>query len=77
MIHVTAHAVDRYRERINPILTPDQAKAVIQSHAIAVKAAADFGCRVVRTGNGAKPILDGTTVVTVIARHQLERRLAA
>lgn len=68
MVHVTQHAIDRYIERIEPTLSVDQARARIMASEGAIKVAADFGCRCVRTGIGAKSILVGDRVVTVIGQ---------
>lgn len=70
-IVVTAHAAQRFIERINPTLTTEQARAEIASHERAIVAAANFGCRCVRLGSGAKLVLSGTSVVTVITRHSM------
>jgi len=66
---VTAHACERYVERIDPRLSLAAARARIESSASAIEAAADFGCRVVRQGCGAKLILAGDHVVTVYPRR--------
>jgi hypothetical protein len=64
---VTQHAAQRWCERVNPRLTPDQAAVVISQHSPAVTKAAAFGCKVVRLANRFKLILDADRVVTVIA----------
>ena len=66
-VHVTRHACTRYVERINPTLTPAEARATIERSAKAIETAQRFGCRVVIAGR-AKLLLDGTRVVTVILR---------
>jgi hypothetical protein len=68
---VTQHAVERYQERIDPRLTPAEARAAIQASARAVEVAARFGCRSVRQGCGAKLILVGDAVVTVLSRRSI------
>lgn len=72
---ITDHAVARYQERIDPALTAAQARAAILSHGPVVKKAAAFGCRTVRMGNGGKLVLDGTRVVTVLAKGWASRDL--
>lgn len=62
---VTLRAVARYRERVDPGLDGDGARARILASERAINAAAEFGARTVRQGCGAKLILDGLTVVTV------------
>lgn len=71
MIHVTDHAAQRYVERIDGSLSIEQAHAIIATHERIVTAAAAFGAPTVRLGNGARLVLVGTRVVTVLARHQL------
>jgi hypothetical protein len=66
-MRVTRHAVERYQERVEAV-TKAQARARIRSSATAVHQAAAFGATVVRMGDGAKLILEGTTVVTVLPR---------
>ena len=68
---ITAHAAARFIERINPLLTTEQARAEIAAHEKAIVTAANFGCRCVRLGSGAKLVLDGFSVVTVITRHAM------
>jgi len=67
-IIITAHAAQRYVERVNPSMTLDQTRVEIASHSAAIRVAAAFGCRCVRTGLGAKLVLDGESVVTVLPR---------
>lgn len=70
-ISVTRHAQQRWIDRVDARATLEQADAAIRQHARAVIAAANFGCRVVKLANGAKLLLDGRNVVTVLARHQI------
>jgi predicted O-methyltransferase YrrM len=69
-IHVTLHAAERYRERVEPALTVPEAISRIRTAEKAVECAAGFGCSTVRLGNGAKLILDGVSVVTVLSNEQ-------
>jgi hypothetical protein len=73
MIHVTAHAAQRFIERV-AACTLDQARAHILSHAKAIEAAADFHCEVVRCAGGERLVLDGTRVLTVYGRGELPRQ---
>lgn len=75
-IHITHHAVDRYRERVEPALTFDQAMASLRTHERAVCVAAGFGCDTVKLGNGSRLILDGLSVVTVLAPRQARHKSA-
>lgn len=69
-IAVTRHAAIRYRQRIDPSVTLDEAHAALLAYSRAVQAAARIGCRVVRLGCGARLILAGTTIVTVFPRDR-------
>jgi len=74
-IHITAHAIERYIERVAPV-TPDEAHAALDS--AAVRCAAEIGARFVRLGTGQRIVLQGHTVVTVMPsenyRKQVRRR---
>ena len=72
-IFVSRHAVDRYIERVDGSLTWEEADAEIRRHAPAIIRAADFSCRLLRLGNGAKLVLDERKVVTVLSRWQMRR----
>ncbi len=72
-IFVSRHAAQRYVERIDSRVSIDEAAAEIRAHARVIQIAADFGCRVVRLANGAKLILEGRSVVTVIGRWDHSR----
>ena len=74
MIEITAHAAQRYCERVSPMPLVD-ARAEIGSHCRAIEVAAAFGCSTVRLGNGARLVLDGSRVVTVYARGWLPRAI--
>ena len=63
--HISAHACQRFVERVNPKLTLAEAHAEIEAHARAIEAALSLGCKCVRLGNHARLILDGPRVVTV------------
>ena len=74
-IHITAHAIERYIERVAPV-TPDEAHAALDS--AAVRCAAEIGARFVRLHGGQRIVLQGCTVVTVMPsenyRKQVRRR---
>ena len=74
-VHVSRHACQRYIERVDSSLTLEQADAAIRAHARAIRIAASFGCGVVRTGCGAKLLLEGLSVVTVLSRQQIRLQL--
>lgn len=70
-VHVTDHAVARYRERIAPVTAAD-ARRVLQAAERACELAAGFGAHTVRLGNGAKLVLRGVgkiRIVTVLPRN--------
>jgi hypothetical protein len=73
VIFVTAHAVERFQQRVAP-LPWEEAKAAILSHSPAIEAAADFHCPIVKLGDGSRLALDGHRVVTVYARGMLPRQ---
>lgn len=70
-ITITTHATQRWIERVDPGASFEQARAAIARHESAVLAASRFGCKTVKLGNGARFILDGATIITVIARGQV------
>ena len=57
MITVTAHAIDRYIERVEPV-DRETAYAIIAGAERTIEAAARFGATVVRLPNRAKLLLD-------------------
>ncbi len=69
-ISVTKHAVNRWMQRVDPRADYADAEATIRSHARAVCIAADFGCKVVKLATGDRLVLEGRSVVTVLARSQ-------
>lgn len=69
-INITHHAALRYCERVDPSLSPIEAIALLRRHVAAISIAATFGCGVIRLGNGARLILSGWDVVTVLGRSQ-------
>lgn len=73
MIVITAHAAARFIEYAAPRMTTAEARAEIATHERAILVAANFGCKCIRLGNGAKLILSGDHVVTVIARWDISR----
>lgn len=75
MIHVTSHAISRFRERVAPV-SYDEAVAALSSPA--VEKAAAFGAPFVKLGTGQRIVLVGDHVVTVLPRDKwaasLDRR---
>lgn len=63
MIHVTAHAVVRYQERIAN-LSDDDVRARLDTPAI--RAAIKFGAPYVRLGSGHRVVIANGAVVTVL-----------
>jgi hypothetical protein len=66
MVQVTAHAAQCWVERVDPSITVDQAMSVLLCAERAIDAAAKIGCHVVRMANGAKLMIRGDRVVTVL-----------
>lgn len=65
-IHITDHAAQRYAERVGGT-TADARQAILASTK-AIEAAADFGAPTLILGNGARLVLDGRTVITVLPK---------
>ncbi|MFK4871643.1 hypothetical protein [Novosphingobium sp. ZW T3_23] len=65
MIHVSSHAVSRYRERVAPV-SYDEAVAALSTPTI--ERAAAFGARYVRLPTGQRIVLDCDRVVTVLPK---------
>jgi len=79
-VTISGHAVDRYLERIDGQMKWHEAEAELRSHSRVISVAADFGCECVKLANGARLILDGACVVTVLVRGSVPHvrsRLAA
>ena len=67
---VSQHARQRFVERVAPDLSLTEAGAEIRSHRRAIEAAASIGCRYVRLASGARLVLQGDVVTTVLAPGQ-------
>lgn len=70
---VSQHAAERFRERVAPHLTLDQARAEINSHATAIETAIEFGAPTVILGCGARLCITADTVTTVLPSPKSER----
>ena len=69
--HLTGHAIERYRERVEPI--PDEAiRAKLSTPGI--RAAIRFGVRIIRLGCGAQLVIEQGKVVTVLGAHQRPKK---
>lgn len=73
MIRVTAHAIQRFQQRIFAC-SFEEARAAILSHTRALEAAVRFGAEVVRLADGSRLILEGNAVVTVYERGCFPRQ---
>ena len=62
-LHITAHAIDRYRQRVSNV-SIDDARIALTSPAIS--RAADFGAPYVRLGTGQRIVIVDHVVVTVL-----------
>lgn len=69
-ISISHNATLLYIELVEPMLNPMQARAAIRRHAAAIACAANFGCSHVRLGTGARLVLSGWDVVTVLGADQ-------
>lgn len=72
-VTVTTHALERWRERIDPTATMDGARLAIIGYAPIIERAAAYGCRTVILGCGGKLCLDGARVVTVLGKRDWSR----
>lgn len=66
MIQITAHAIARYIERIEPV-SKAEARRRIVLHFPAFEVALRFGAPCVRNGNGVGFVLKGRAVTTVFS----------
>lgn len=69
ILHVTAHAIERYRERVAPL----EAEAVVERlNGPVFETACRFGARLVKLPEGGTAVLnftpDGPSVVTVLGK---------
>lgn len=69
-ILVTAHAAQRWSERVHPC-SRQTAVDEIRSHAAAIHVAAEFGARSVKLASRHRLILKGLTVVTVLSEGRM------
>ena len=71
-LHVTAHAIFRYRERVDPEATPDQVVAKLDTPRIREMIA--FGAREIILGTGHHAVVAGGVIVTVRPKPFEKRR---
>lgn len=76
MIHVTQHALNRFKERIRPA-SDEEAREAILSHITVLNIALAFGAPCVRCGDGMRIVLKGGAVTTVFGPDMRLGRLAA
>lgn len=72
MIHVTAHAIERYQERVANV--PDE-EARVAICSPAVLKAAEFGATYVRLGTGQRIVIEDGRVVTVLPAESFKRQV--
>lgn len=65
---ISRHAAERWIERIDPTATIAKAEAAMMKHEAILTLAMMFGASAVKLGCGAKLILSGNCVVTVIGK---------
>lgn len=70
MIHVTANAIQRYQECIDPTLTRDEARARIEASSPAIECACRFGAEIVRQACGARLLVRDNAVITIKTRRK-------
>lgn len=73
MIHVTAHAIERYQERVAN-LSDDIVTTILSAPVI--QRAADFGAPYVRLVTGNRIVIQNHTVVTVLPKDTWPGSLA-
>jgi hypothetical protein len=61
-LHITAHAISRYRERVEPL---SEAAVVSALHSPAILKAVEIGANAVILPGGCKVILAGNSIVTI------------
>lgn len=66
MVFITAHAIQRYRERVADVA--NVVDVILAAEPI-INRAAEIGCRTVILGNGARLKLKGDVVCTVIGKR--------
>ena len=66
MIHVTGHAIQRFQERVQN-LPVDQVEAALSSPFI--QRAVEFGAKYVKLFNGARAVIRGGVIITVLPRE--------
>ena len=71
-LHVTAHAILRYQERVAPV-SLETARAALSTPAI--RKAAEFGATYVRLGTGHRVVIQGLTIVTVQPAEHYARQI--
>lgn len=65
---ITQHAVYRYIERVAPV-SAEVAISTMEAAFPAVAKAREFGCDCVVMGNGARLVLQGDVIVTVLPKR--------
>lgn len=68
-VHVTRHAIERYRERVADV-SDERAVEALTSRAIEL--ADDFGAPVVRLGGGQRVVLKNHSVITVLPAERAQ-----
>jgi hypothetical protein len=71
MIHITRHAIERYRERVEPV---DEGTALARLRSPVISKAVAFGCGSVKLPGGQRVVIEDGCVVTVLPRKRPCRR---
>lgn len=74
MPHLTGHAIERYRERVE-FISDEAIREKLSTPGI--RAAIAFGVRIIRLGCGAQLVIEDRKVVTVLAAHQRPKKFGA
>lgn len=66
-MHITAHAISRYRERVAAV-SEAEAREALSSETI--RKAIEFGAHYVRLGTGQRIVIDGCRIITILPAEQ-------
>lgn len=65
---ISRHALDRWIERVEPTADDEKATASIMAHGKVLELAVSLKAHAVKLGCGAKLVLKGDTIVTVLPK---------
>lgn len=70
-VHVTSHAISRYRERVEAL---PEAEVRRRLSSPTIIKAAEIGCPSVKLPGGQRVIIEDNTIITVRPRSRIKRR---